>query len=117
MAKARPKSPFTGSWHIVSMSDCDKEYLNEEEEAFIEFDERGGGSFHFGYVQGQMDCRLTKRDGEPAVEFSWDGNDEMESAQGRGSAILQGIELHGTIFFHEGDDSDFVAKKKRAKKR
>ena len=59
-----------------------------------------------------MDCRLTTRDGEPAIEFSWDGNAEMDAAQGRGWAVIRDGELHGMIFFHGGDDSDFVAKKK-----
>jgi hypothetical protein len=61
--------------------------------------------------QGEYDCRLTTRDGEPAVEWTWDGNDEMDPAQGRGWAVLKGDELHGTIFFHGGDDSEFVATK------
>ncbi len=121
MAKAKPDSPFIGTWHIVSMSEWDEEYLNAEVPAFIEFDEKGCGSFQFGYVYGQMDCRPTTWDGEPAVEFSWDGNDEMEAAQGRGWAVVKGDELHGMIIFHFGDDSDFVArrvgKKKRVKKR
>jgi hypothetical protein len=57
-----------------------------------------------------MDCRLTTRDGEPAVEWTWDGNDEMDPAQGRGWAVVKGDELHGMIFFHSaGDDSEFVA--------
>jgi hypothetical protein len=60
-----------------------------------------------------MDCRLTSRDGEPAIEWTWDGNDEMDDAQGRGWAVVKGDELHGMIFFHGGDDSEFVAKKKR----
>ena len=59
-----------------------------------------------------MDCQLTTRGGEPAVEWSWDGNAEMDAAQGRGWAILEGDELHGKIYFHCGDDSAFVAKKK-----
>lgn len=58
-----------------------------------------------------MDCRLTTKEGEPAVEWSWDGNDEMDTAQGRGWAVLKGDELHGMVFFHGGDDSAFVAKK------
>jgi hypothetical protein len=70
---------------------------------------KGLGDFHFGYVHGQMDCRLTTRDGVPAVEWTWDGNDEMDAAQGRGWAIVKDAELHGTIFFHNGDDSGFVA--------
>jgi hypothetical protein len=33
----------------------------------------------------------------------------MDPAQGRGWAVLKGGELHGMIFFHGGDDSEFVA--------
>jgi hypothetical protein len=117
MAKrAKPKSPFTGRWRIVSMSAWDEDYIDEEEEGYFEFDEKGGGEFHFGYVHGQMDCRLTTRDGEPAVEWTWDGNDEVDPAQGRGWAVVNDDKLHGMIFFHGGDDSEFVAKKKGGKK-
>ena len=45
--------------------------------------------------------------GKPAVEFSWDGNDEMDPAQGRGWAVLDGDRLKGMIFFHQGDESEF----------
>ncbi|MCA9120714.1 MAG: hypothetical protein KDB11_11045 [Planctomycetales bacterium] len=59
-----------------------------------------------------MDCQLTTRGGVPAVEWSWDGNDEMDAAQGRGWAVLKNEELNGMIYFHNGDRSEFVAKKK-----
>lgn len=64
-----------------------------------------------------MDCRLTIRDGETAVEWTWDGNDEMDPAQGRGWAVVKGNELHGMIFFHGGDDSEFVAKIAESRKK
>ena len=114
-AKAKPKSPFVGRWRIVSMSAWDEDYIDEEE-GYFEFDEKGGGGFHFGYVQGSMDCKPTTRNGEPAVEWTWDGNDEMDSAQGRGWAVLKDEELHGMILFHGGDDSGFVAKRATEKK-
>lgn len=41
-----------------------------------------------------------------------DGNDEMDPAQGRGWAVIDGDELRGTIFFHGGDDSAFQAVRK-----
>ena len=63
--KPKPRSPFLGLWHITSMSKWDEDYLNEEVRAFIEFDDTGGGSFQFGYVQGVMDCREAMRDGKP----------------------------------------------------
>lgn len=112
MAKSKQPNPFAGRWRIVSMEQIDQEYIDEEEEAYIEFTGKGWGSFHFSNVQGQMDCRLTTRNGEPAVEWSWDGNAEMDAAQGRGWAVIKDGELHGMIFFHGGDDSEFVAKKK-----
>lgn len=107
--KSKADNPFKGRWNIVSMSEWEEDFLNAEMQAFMEIDERGDGQFHFGYVHGYMDCRRTTRDGEPAVEWTWDGNDELDAAQGRGWAVLRGQELHGMIFFHQGDDSEFVA--------
>ena len=109
--KSKETNPFIGRWHIVSMSEWDEDYINAEVQAFIEFDAQNSGEFQFGYVQGRMDYRLTTRDGEPAIEWTWEGNDENDPAQGRGWAVMKGDELHGMIFFHEGDDSEFVAKK------
>lgn len=114
--KAKIENPFVGLWRIVSMPDFEDSYLNEEVRAFIEIDVRNSGEFQFGYVHGYMDCRLTARDGGPAIEWTWDGNDEMDAAQGRGVAILKKTELHGTIFFHQGDDYEFVAKKSKSKR-
>ena len=84
---------ITGHWRIVSMTEWENDYLDEEEEAYIEFDKNGGGQFHFGYVHGFMDCRHSERDGKPAMEFSWEGNDEMDEASGRGWATRNGDRL------------------------
>jgi hypothetical protein len=64
-----------------------------------------------------MDCRKTTRDGDAAVEWTWDGNDEMGPAQGRGWAVVEEDELHGMIFFLNGDDSAFVAKRGESRKK
>ena len=116
MAKSQPKptDPFTGRWRITSMSAWDEEFIDEEEEGYFECDGKGNGQFHFGYVHGSMDCRQTARDGEVAIEWTWDGNDEMDPAQGRGWAVVRDGELHGMIFFHGGEESGFVAKKNEA---
>ncbi len=53
----------------------------------------------------------TIRDGQPAVEWFWDGNAEMDTVTGRGWAVLRGDELHGMLFFHQGDESDFKAER------
>jgi len=67
-SNTKPMNPFAGRWRIVSMSAWDEDHIDEVEEGYIEFDQKGNGEFHFGYVHGQMDCRLTTRDGVPAVE-------------------------------------------------
>lgn len=84
--KKMPKSLFLGRWRIVSMSTWNEDYINEEFPAFIEFDDKGDGSFQFAYVRGGIDYRITTRDGEPAVEWSWEGNDDQHDMSGRGWA-------------------------------
>jgi hypothetical protein len=98
------------------MSAWEDDHLDEESPAFIDFNDKGSGSFRFGYVHGFMDCRLTTRDGEPALAWTWDGNDDMAPAQGRGWAMVKGDELYGMFFFHQGDDAEFVAKRAKAPK-
>ncbi len=68
--KRKPASPFTGLWHIVSMTGWDEDYFNEEVQAFIEFEENGTGHFQFGYVQGYMDWRPATRDGQPCAKWT-----------------------------------------------
>ena len=109
MAKRKSKPPIAGRWNIVSMTAWDVEETVEELQPFIEFDRSGGGQFQFGCVYGEMDCRLTKRDGKPAAEFSWEGVDEGDQRSGRGWAeIGTAGRLVGHFFFHNGDDSGFV---------
>lgn len=45
-----------------------------------------------------------------------DGAD-MTEMTGRSWAVLGGDELHGMIFFHQGDESGFVATRAKAQKR
>jgi hypothetical protein len=117
--KPRPKSPFLGRWHIVSTSAWDDDYLNEEVQAFIEFDDKGGGSFQFGYVQGIMDVREGHRDGQPVAEFSWEGGDGADGTPltGRGWAKLGDESLEGMFFIHLGDESEFEAQRAGGPKR
>jgi len=117
-SKGKPTSPITGRWRIVSMSAWEDEYLDEEVQAFFEFKENGNGSFQFGYIEGVMDWRMSDRGRKPAVEFSWEGGDGADGTPltGRGWAILEGDELKGTVFIHQGDDSEFVATRATEKK-
>jgi len=45
------------------------------------------------------------------LEFSWDGQDEMDEARGRGWLVLEDGELRGMFYFHLGDESGIVLKR------
>lgn len=108
----KPANPFVGRWRITHMDLWDQDFVDAEVVGHFTFAVDGSGEFQFGSVSGGMDGRLTTRDGQPCVEWTWDGSDEMDPAQGRGSSVLQGGELHGLIAFHQGDESAFVAVKR-----
>ena len=117
MGKSKPKNWAVGRWLIESMTEWERDFIDEEVRGYFEFDTKGVGSFQFGYVQGQIDYRLGERDGKPAVEFSWDGNDEMDSVQGRGWLVLEDDELKGMFCIHLGDESGIVLKRARTRKK
>ena len=110
--KSKTPSPFEGRWRITSMEMWEQDFVDAEVEGYFEFGPNSVGSFQFGYVSGDIDYRDGTRDGKPSIEWSWDGNDEMDPASGRGWAVLDGDEIHGVIAIHHGDESEFVAKKK-----
>ena len=107
MAKAKPKpmSPFHGRWHIVSMTEWDEDYLNEEVQAFIEFEEREVAHSSSATSRASWTAGRRRGTASPAVEWSWEGNGEMDPAQGRGWAVVEGDRLSGMIFIHQGDES------------
>ncbi len=99
-----------GRWRIVEMEVWDTEAIELLGPAHIEFDRHGQGSFQFVAVVGWMDVRPADHRGAHAVEFSWEGQDELDDASGRGWAVVgEDGALTGRIFFHLGDDSAFRA--------
>jgi len=77
---------------------------------------RTRATFSSNMSRGQIDYRLGERDGKLAVEFTWDGHDEMAPAQGRGWMVLDGEELKGMFYIHLGDESGVVLKREPEKK-
>jgi len=104
---------FIGAWRIVEMEAWDQEYVDMEVPGHFTFEKDGLGNFHFGAVEGEMDCRIAPFDGRDRIEFSWEGQDEMDSVSGRGWAVIENGELCGRIFFHLGEESMFRAGKSR----
>ena len=58
---------------------------------------------------GWIDYRLGTRDSKPAVEFSWEGRNDADPTCGRGWATIDDDRIIGRLFFHNGDDSAFIA--------
>ena len=102
---------FIGHWLIVEMEAWDQEYVNMEVPGHFTFKKDGSGHFQFGLVQGEMDCRIETIGGKARIDFSWEGQDELELAGGWGWAVIENEELQGRIFFHQGDDSAFRARR------
>ena len=101
-----------GQWRIVGMEQWDQDFIDAEVPGYITFSSDDMGEFQFGYVHGILDCHFSKRNEEDIVEFSWEGNDEMDSAFGRGYATVKDGKLYGNLFFHQGDNSEFIAIRK-----
>ena len=118
MAKTKPKNWALGRWSIDSMSMWDTDYINEEVHGYFEFGANGLGAFQFGYVQGDVDYRVTERGDQPAVEFSFEGGDGADGTPctGRGCMTLEGETLTGMFFFHRGDESEIELSRMPEKK-
>ena len=99
---------FAGRWRITWMSEWDQDYVDMDVSGHFTFGAGRSGSFQFGMVQGQMDCKFDPTQ-SLQVEFTWHGFDEGDEITGRGRAAIVDGELHGHIFIHLGDDSSFRA--------
>ena len=108
---AKGVQQFVGQWRIVEMEAWEQEYVNMEVPGHFTFHKDGSGHFQFGLVQGEMDYRLDNAGGNARIAFSWEGQEEMDPASGRGWAVIEDGELNGRIFFHRGDDSAFRARR------
>jgi hypothetical protein len=111
---------FVGYWKITAMEQWDIEYIDLIVPGFIEFEREGEhlmGQFQFGAVGGWLDCRVTEIEGEPRVEWSWEGHNDRDPACGRGWATIRDSRLLGHLFIHSSDDSTFEAVRKRRPRR
>jgi hypothetical protein len=103
-------NPLAGPWRIVWMSEWDQDYVDMDVPGHVTFGDRGSGSFQFGMVQGQMDCKPAGPSSQ-RIEFTWHGFDEGDELTGRGHAEIVDGELQGHIYIHLGESSAFRAAK------
>lgn len=105
-------TPFSGCWRIDWMKAWDQEAIDTMGHAFVSFTGASGGYFRFICVEGDLHCVFSTKGGRPHAEWTWNGQDEMDPANGRGWAELQADgSLKGRIYIHHADDSEFTATK------
>lgn len=110
VSKRQTGAGFVGHWRITWTEVWDSDALDLSGPAYIQFDDEGLGDFGMIAVRGWLDCRYGEREGRPAVEFSWAGDDDGDEASGRGWAVVESDgSLRGLLFFHRGDESEFRA--------
>ncbi len=108
------KNKYLGRWRIVEMEKWDPDFIDLVVPGYIQCEEDDSGEFQFGSVFGSMECRIGTSDTTERLEFSWDGEDETDSLSGRGWArVNQDGQLEGRLYFHDGDDSGFMAERNR----
>ena len=94
-----------GKWRIVAAPGYDMAVTG----AYIQFDD-DGGAFVIDCLTGAIHGACKGDD----VEFDWQGNDEMEPANGDGWAELQDDgSLKGEISLFNGDEIPFIARRER----
>jgi hypothetical protein len=83
-----------------------------EVQAYLEIDERGSGDFQFGLVTGAIDGQIVIDKLGEKLEFTWEGGDENDEANGSGWLRLKDDDkLAGKIKIHSGDSSLFLAER------
>lgn len=97
-------------WRIVEMEQWDSDYIDLVEPGYISLEKGGAGFLHFGCIDAHIDYRSVKTDDTELVEFSFEGKDEYDPICGRGKALINGMELKGEVFIHNGDESKFTCK-------
>ena len=96
-----------GTFEIVEMELWSKEDIDLVEVGDIQI-KGNKGTLQFICVTGIMDIRKSRSCG---YKFSWDGNDELDPVSGFGEFTCDGDTLTGRIYMHNGDDSQFVARR------
>lgn len=111
-ASRRMSSKLVGRWRITDMDLWDQDAVDLMGSAIIEINADGTGMMRFIAVEADLDHRSAQRDSRPAIQFTWDGNDEGTLVNGRGwIALADAATIEGQIWFHMGDDSGFVARR------
>lgn len=98
-----------GKWCIADMPGHASDVPDIMDPAYVLFDGTSSREFAFGCVIGTIDAVGDAQ--ASSVEFSWNGNDEMDAACGEGWAEIRlDGSAKGQILFLSRDNADFTAR-------
>ena len=109
------KPGYTGVWRITGMSTWDRDFIDLVAPGHLYVRRDGTGTFAFGAIEAEIDCRVERHADKEMLAFSFSGWDEGDEVSGRGWAVVEGNSMDGWLGFHLGDDSTFKAERKRTK--
>jgi hypothetical protein len=97
------------------MEQWDQDFVDMVSPGQITFESGGRGELHFGAVDVSLDWRTGAAGNR--VDFTFEGFDEGDEVSGRGWAELGSGKITGRVFFHQGEESGFEARKARKSRR
>lgn len=97
---------------MVEMSTWDRDFIDLVAPGHLSVKANGTGTFAFGAMEAEIDCRVERHGEQELLAFSFAGMDEGEDVSGRGWAMVDGNSMEGWFGFHLGDESTFKAEKK-----
>ncbi len=106
---------YVGKWRIIETSAWDTKYLDESEDASVEFTKESG-TMIFGYVHIEMDVVKEKIGDIEILGYSFVGNDEDDEVSGWGwfRQTQTKDEMEGNIYFRYGENSEIrIARNKK----
>ena len=106
------KPEYIGVWRITGMSSWDQDFIDLVAPGHLTVKRTGTGTFAFGAMEAEIDCRIERHAGHERLAFSFAGWDEGDDVSGRGWAVAEGNRMEGWFSFHLGDESTFKAEKK-----
>ena len=109
------KPGYAGVWRITEMSMWDQNFIDLVAPGHLTVKPDGTGTFAFGAIEAEIDCRIETPEDKERLMFSFAGWDEGADISGSGWAVADGNRMEGWFRFHLGDDSTFKAEKKKTK--
>ncbi len=109
----RIKSEYVGEWRVTEMSEWDRDFIDLVAPGHLTIKANGRGTFAFGAIEAELDCRDDKAGHDVRLSFSFAGWDEGDEVSGRGWAKVNDNMMEGWFALHQGEDSTFKAEKQK----